>query len=152
MPGQHCVVCGNNLQKDPDCSFHRFTTIAVQRKCWLQLLEMTQEQLTPHSCICSRHFPGGDTSKEPQLNLGKRFSSPIKMKLPMAKRAKARGSRKELSTNSTASDTVPTLADTVPEEFLLTVMTSEQFYIDYKVHELPDESGDGLSDIQSTSV
>ena len=78
--------------------------------------------------------------------------SPIKKKLPRAKRAKARKSRKKLSTISTASNTVPTPADTAPEQFSLTAMTGEQFYIDYKVHELPDESGDGLSDIQSTSA
>jgi len=27
MPGQHCVVCGSSKQKDPDCSFHKFTSI-----------------------------------------------------------------------------------------------------------------------------
>ena len=31
-------------------------------------------------------------------------------------------------------------------------MTGEQFCIDYKVHELSNENGDGLSDVQSTSV
>ena len=84
--------------------------------------------------------------------MGKRFLSPIKKKLPRAKRAKARESRKKLSTISPASNTVPIPADTEPEQFSLTATTGEQFCIDYKVHELPDESGDGLSDIQSTSV
>ena len=76
---------------------------------------------------------------------------PIKKKLPRAKRAKSRESRKELSTVSTTSNAVPTPPNTVPEQLSLTAMTGEQFCIDYKVHELPEKSGDGLSDVQSTS-
>ena len=35
---------------------------------------------------------------------------------------------------------------------LFTAATDEQFCADYNVHELPNESGDGLSDVQSTSA
>jgi len=35
---------------------------------------------------------------------------------------------------------------------LFTATTGEQFCVDYNVHELPNESGDGLSDVQSTSA
>jgi len=98
MPGQHCVVCDNSKQKDPDCSFYKFTSNPERRKRWLQLLEITEAQLTPHSRACLRHFPAGDNSNDPQINLGKRFASPIKQKLPRAKREKARNSRREAST------------------------------------------------------
>ena len=41
--------------------------------------------LKPNSQVCVRHFPGGDVTKYPQANLGKRFVSPIKKKLPRAR-------------------------------------------------------------------
>ena len=55
------VLCGNNLKKDPTCLFHCFTNDPQQRERWLQLLEISEDQLTPHSRVCSRHFPAAKT-------------------------------------------------------------------------------------------
>jgi len=152
-----CVL-GKVLSKSVNffiCLFHCFTNDPKQRERWLQLLEISEDQLTPHSRVCSRHFPGGDSSKDPQLNLGKQFSSALKKKLPRAKSTKARERSKELSTTSSASNDVPPItasADTPPVLPLFTSTTGEQFCVDHNVHELPNESGDGLSDAQSTSA
>jgi len=80
--------------------------------------------------------------------------SPIKQKQPRAKRAKARNSRRGASIiNSVPNDATPLPApiDTTPIHPSLTAATGKQFCIDYNVHELQNESGDGLSDF-STSV
>ena len=61
---------------------------------------MDEDDLNKDSRVCSRHFPAGDVSKGPQINLGKRFSSPIKKKLPRAKRAKCRDHLKEVSASN----------------------------------------------------
>ena len=149
MPGQHCVVRGDK-EKDPDSSFYRFTS-DPECKCWLQLLEITEAQLDRHSRVCSRHIFQLETTA--QINLGKRFVSPIKQKLPRAKRVKARNSRREASIiNSAPNDVTPLLVlrDTTPIQPSLTAATGEQFCIEYSVHELPNENG--LSDVQSTSA
>lgn len=61
-----------------------------KEKCskWLEVFQISEDQLRPHMRVCSRHFPGGDASKDPSLTLGKRFSSPFK-KGPRAKRERA---------------------------------------------------------------
>ena len=53
-------------------------------------LQLGADAVKPYSRLCSRHFPGGDPSKEPQLNLGKRFASPRKRDHPRARRARLR--------------------------------------------------------------
>ena len=51
---------------------------------------MEESELRSQTRVCSRHFPDGDAKTEPMATLGKRFASPIKGKLPRAKRAKSR--------------------------------------------------------------
>jgi len=85
---------------------------------------------------CSRHFPAVDNSNDPQINFIKQFASPVKQKLPRAKRAKARNSRRDASIiNSAPNDVTPLPApvDTIPLRLSLTVATGEQFCIDYSV-------------------
>ena len=119
----------------------------ISSNCW-KLLKSNSTNILVYP-------PAGENSNNPQINLGKRFASPIKQKLPRAKRAKARNSRREASIiNSAPNDVTPLPAsiDTTPLQPSLTAATGEQFYIDYRVHKLPNESGDGLSDAQSTSA
>jgi len=140
-----CVIIAK--KKDPECSFYQFTSNLERRKCWLQLLEITET----HILVYARDIYN---SNDPQINLGKRFASPIKQKLPRAKRVKARNSRREASTiNSTPNDVSLTAPiDTIPSQPSLTAATGEKFCTDYSDHELPNESGNRLSDVQSTSA
>ena len=46
--------------------------------------------------VCSRHFPAGDATKQPQLNLGKRFASPRKKSAPREVRARRRDANKKM--------------------------------------------------------
>ena len=51
-----------------------------KEKCsqWLEVLQITENQLKPHWRVCSRHFPYSNPSKLPTVTLGKRFCSPMK--------------------------------------------------------------------------
>ena len=97
MPGDTCAVCGNTRSNDPGVSFHRFPAHPEKRAVWLRVFRMDESDLKPYSRACSRHFPGGDAKKDPEINLGKRFASPVKKDHPRAKRAKSRESSKELA-------------------------------------------------------
>ena len=163
MTGQRCIVCGNTSIRDPNCSFHRFPSSSGRRTRWLQILRIDESLLKPHSHVCVRHFPAGDVTKDPQVNLGKRFASPIKKKLPRAKRAKTRENVKStpalISTSSDVSSptSLVVITSTTEEHFeevqsSLTTAVGEQLCTEYQLHELPSNSGDCLSDSFSTSV
>ena len=77
-------------QTRPGASFHRFPADKTARARWSKNLQLGADAVKPYSRLCSRHFPGGDPSKEPQLNLGKRFASPRKRDHPRARRARLR--------------------------------------------------------------
>ena len=97
MPGHTCTVCGNNRSQDPSVSFHRFPSNPDRRARWLSVFGMEESELRSQTRVCSRHFPDGDAKTEPMATLGKRFTSPIKGKLPRAKRAKSRDVSKEFA-------------------------------------------------------
>ncbi len=97
MTGQTCIVCGSTHSQDPSVSFHRLPSDPGKRASWLCVFAIDERRLKSQSRVCSRHFPDGDTKKEPLANLGKRFASPIKSKHPRAKRANARASNKALA-------------------------------------------------------
>ena len=90
MAGNRCVLCGSTRATDPGASFHRFPADKTARARWIANLQLGADAVKPYSRLCSRHFPGGDPSKEPQLNLGKRFASPRKRDHPRARRARLR--------------------------------------------------------------
>ena len=56
--------------------------------------------------LCPRHFPDGDARKDPEVTLGKHFTSPKKRDDPHAKRAIRRNSVKELAELRLKSPTV----------------------------------------------
>ena len=82
MPGDACIVCGNTRKKAPQLSYHRFPSDPERRALWLQAFQLTEEQIRPHSRVCSRHFPDGNRLNKPDLSLGKRFASPVKKGAP----------------------------------------------------------------------
>ena len=96
MPGDSCLVCRNNRSNDPDTSFHRFPSDPQRRSVWLSVFQLSESDVKSYSRVCSRHFPGGDVTNDPQINLGKRFASPLKKEHPRTKRAKRRCEDKEL--------------------------------------------------------
>ena len=87
-------------------SLHRFPASIGKRAVWLRVFQLDESDLKPYLRVCSRHFPDGDTKKEPEVNLGKRFTSPKKRDHPHAKRAKRRDSVKELAELRLKSPTV----------------------------------------------
>ena len=81
MPGDLCIACGSTRKKDPGASFHRFPVDERWRGVWLRVFQLQETQVKPHTRVCSRHFPGGDATKDPQLGVGKRFASRTKKEL-----------------------------------------------------------------------
>ena len=158
MVGHRCIVCGNNSLRDPHCSFHRFANDMAVRVKWLQMLGINKSVLKKDSRVCSRHFPAGDVSKGPQINLGKRFASPIKKKLPRAQRAKCRELFKEtLAINASSSSSSSLVVsdsstDGIEQPQSLTTVVGEQLCPDYVVHELPTDTGDSLSETHCDSA
>ena len=164
MTGHRCIVCGNTSKQDPSCSFHRFPSSLRKKTRWLQVLEIDSSRVKPDSRVCARHFPAGDVTKDPQVNLGKKFASPIKKKLPRTKRAKTRESIKyltdyispasDVSSSTTNSTVITPIIEEHSEDVVPTLTTAvgEQLCTEYQVHELPSDSGDCLSDSFSTSI
>ena len=68
----------NTTSKDPSISFHLFPSNKEKHSQWLEVLQITENQLKPHWRVCSRHFPDSNPSKLPTVTLGKRFCSPMK--------------------------------------------------------------------------
>lgn len=121
MPGDTCVICRNTCASDPSVSFHRFPANPEKRPVWLQVFQMDESDLKPYSRVCSRQFPDGDTKKEPEANLGKRFASPKKRDHLRVKRAKRRDSEKELAELRLKS---PTLSPSTSRSVTPTVQIS----------------------------
>ena len=69
MPGDLCIACGSTRKKDPGASFHRFPVDERRRGVWLRVFQLQETQVKPHTRVCSRHFPGGDATKDPQVGL-----------------------------------------------------------------------------------
>ena len=103
MPGDACIECGNTRKKEPQLSYHRFPSNPERRALWLNVFQLTEEQIWPHSRVCCRHFPDANPLNKPDLTLGKHFASPIKKGAPRTKRAKVREQTKELETLSAQS-------------------------------------------------
>ena len=78
MTGHRCIVCGSTKTSDPTVSFHRIPNETNKQAVWIENLDIVKDNIKDSSRVCSRHFPGGDTSKPPSVSYGKRFASPIK--------------------------------------------------------------------------
>ena len=73
-----CIVCGNTRHKDKSVSLYRLPRKESKRGQWLEALGLVEDGLKDLHRVCSRHFLDGNATKDPQLNLGKRFASPKK--------------------------------------------------------------------------
>lgn len=89
-----CLVCKKTVKTGPGVSLHRFPpkSDAARRQQWLGALGLQEDTVREHYRVCSCHFPSGDASQTPSLNLGKRFASPKKMTTPRGNRAAKRKS------------------------------------------------------------
>ena len=70
MPGQRCIVCGNNQASDSNASFHRIPKDPTLRAMWISVLQIREEDIKPSTRVCCRHFPGGNTNETPDITLG----------------------------------------------------------------------------------
>lgn len=168
MPGNTCLVCHRTRCKDSSITFHRFPSDPVRLEQWLVGLQLNKVQVKAHSLVCSRHFPGGDVKLNPDLTLGKRFSSPKKKWSSRAKRARARDATKRAAIDESSSgessrsrSTTPILSpkastpkipttDSTPPLFSAAI--GEQLDTDYEVYELPSRESSDSDDIQSQST
>ncbi len=75
-----CVICRRIPTKESMVSLHRFPPKSQieMRKKWLKALNLSENDLTGHHKVCSRHFQNGDASLVPTLFLGRKFQSPKK--------------------------------------------------------------------------
>ena len=76
MAGDRRMICGNSRTKDMLVSLHPDPT---KRKAWIDALELREGDVKDHSRFCSCHFPNADSSKTPDLALGKLFALPKKI-------------------------------------------------------------------------
>ena len=67
MPGQRCIVCGNNEVKDPDI----LPRDPVLWSRWLWVFQLQESDLKPSTRVCFRHSPEGNVKKEPSVSVGK---------------------------------------------------------------------------------
>ena len=67
MPGQRCTICGNT---DPDASFHRIPDDPSRRDTWLSVFDIKEDNIIQSTCVCSRHFPGGNSFETHDITLG----------------------------------------------------------------------------------
>ena len=82
------ALCAKRLStKTKSVSMYRFPKDLAKRSQWLSALHLTEESIKEHHRVCSRHFPSGDGTQIPSLNLGKRFASPKKIFSPRGVRA-----------------------------------------------------------------
>ena len=167
MPGDSCVVCGNSRKKALKLSYHRFPTNQAKCSQWLLVFQLDPEVVKPHTRVCSRHFMNGDPINDPQANIGRRFTSPIKKGSDRTTRAierqrtkrnlevqlllTASNSASESSTSSsrvlcssnTSNDHLPAVTESPAEamerdEETMTALVGEQLLGDYQVIDLPD--------------
>ena len=161
------MICGNSRSKDKSVSLHRFPTDPTKRKAWIGALKLREGDVKAHSRVCSRHFPNADSSKTPDLALGKRFASPRKSWTARAQRARKRNISQELAelrsrgrSSTPVSTSVPATSSThdasdseddPPPPMIVPI--GEPLMTDYSVHEFQtdDTDLDSIVSAQSSS-
>ena len=92
MPNS-CLVCGHVKKKTETVSMFRFPADPKKRQRWLLSLNLTENDITEQSRVCSKHFLHGNSSNIPVRNLGRRFASPRKCSTERNSRAVKRSTR-----------------------------------------------------------
>jgi hypothetical protein len=68
-----CIVCGHTKKKgEKNVSMYRFPAKEEKRQQWLSALNLSENDISEHSRVCSKHFLHGCTSSIPSLDIGKR--------------------------------------------------------------------------------
>ena len=67
---------------------HRFPQDLGRRQKWLDAFKLNEGDIKSHTRVCCMHFPNGDPQNTPQLNIGKKFASPLKRAAPRTIRAR----------------------------------------------------------------
>ena len=133
----------------------RFPADKVKRKQWLDSLNLSEEDITQNTRLCTRHFRDGDTTQLPSVGLGKRFYSPKKRQGVKRQQSsplfRVPSKRLSLSKSPVSTPTPggsrpstpcsPAMSDSDSSHVSsLTASIGEQLMSDYSVHELPDAS------------
>ena len=154
-----CVICKRLPSKELNITLHHFPPKSKisRRKQWLKILGLSEDDITAHHKVCSRHFPNRDSTQIPSLNLGRKFQSPKKLFTSRAERAAKRSaqaaytSKQQLCvTPNVSPQMTPMETDTdVGSDTSLRMSTpiGEQLLStsDYSLYELPDLN-EGSSD------
>ena len=150
MPNS-CVICGHIKGKDSTRSMHRFPANKERRQEWLRALNMSSEDISDHTQVCSKHFLYGDISSIPSLDIGARFCSPKKPSersrrrekrgiLPPPVKKKCLQSTPRSSVSSTPAPEFDVSSTDDDRSSSLFATIGEPFLSDYQVHELPGSS------------
>lgn len=162
-------MCGAETRstKTGVCPCIEFPRKEPKRGRWLKALELAEEDLKDFHRVCSRHFPDGNATKDPQLNLGKRFASPKKRWTSRAKRAVKRNrlfsqgiSESESSSRSVTPGSVSQkesgkaeASQSQPESPpVMVARIGEQLDTSFQVHELPTDDSISLSSASAPTV
>ena len=74
---------------------------------WRDTFGMQEDEVKPHTRVCSRHFADGNPQNDPDAHIGKRFTSPFKKTASRTTRAKVREKSKEIKELLSAYTTSP---------------------------------------------
>ena len=77
-----CLICKKTARKNVSMHWFPPKSAPVKRQRWMAAFQLEEHQVQEHHRVCNRHFPSGDVSQPPSLNLGKRFASPKKLATP----------------------------------------------------------------------
>ena len=92
MPNS-CLLCGHVKKQNEKVSMFRFPADPKKKQQWLLSLNLTENDITEQSRVCSKHFLHGNSSNIPVRNLGRRFASPRKCNTERNSRAVKRSAR-----------------------------------------------------------
>ena len=142
-----CIVCGHTKKKGDNVSMYRFPAVKDKRQQWLVALNISEEDVSKHSRVCSKHFLHGSSSNIPSVNIGQHFATPKKRF-----RSKQKGRKMLFTLSSTSSSpfTLPPKRPTLesPHNISLASKTDddqssmcasigEPLLSDYSIYELP---------------
>ena len=131
---------------------YRFPSIKEKRQQWLVALNLSEEDISKHSRVCSKHFLHGSSSTTPSLDIGPRFASPKKRHSDRSKRVEKRSFRspsfhspppstllaKRPALESSCDTSVASNTD--DDRSSMCASIGEPLLSDYSIHELPSSS------------
>ena len=149
-----CIVCGRTKRKGDNVSMFRFPSIKEKRQQWLVALNLSEEDISKHSRVCSKHFLRGSSSTTPSIDIGPRFASPKKRDSDRSKRVEKRNVRSPSfhftppstllakrpaleSSRDTSVASTSVASNTDDDQSSMCASIGEPLLSDYSIHELP---------------